>query len=168
MRLVGRGGLGGLRAGPLAAEAGLGPGWIHRLFENRASFVRQLVDVVHDRATTYTGEAASITADPRVRLELLLLLELQETPEVRETSTTWGRLRAWAVADPALRIPLRRATQDWNRVVYGLLEQARGNAAERLTVLVEGLSGRWLNGSISLERAQRLLGDAIAVELDRP
>ncbi|WP_211245602.1 hypothetical protein [Actinomadura oligospora] len=42
------------------------------------------------------------------------------------------------------------------------------DAAERLTALVEGLSGRWLNGSLSLDRAQKLLGDAIAVELDRP
>ncbi|WP_211245601.1 TetR/AcrR family transcriptional regulator [Actinomadura oligospora] len=117
VRLVGREGLGGLRTGPLAAEAGLSPGWIPRLFEDRASFVRQLVEVVHDRAVAYTGEADAITADPRARLELLLLLELQETPEVRETSATWARLRASAATDLALRNPLRRATQDWNRVL---------------------------------------------------
>ncbi len=39
------------------------------------------------------------------------------------------------------------------------------DAAERLTALVEGLSERWLSGSITLERAQHLLAGAITAEL---
>ncbi|MEV6909339.1 hypothetical protein [Amycolatopsis sp. NPDC051071] len=39
-------------------------------------------------------------------------------------------------------------------------------AAERLTSLVEGLSERWLSGSMGLDRARDLLRGAIALELD--
>jgi len=37
--------------------------------------------------------------------------------------------------------------------------------AERLTALVEGLSERWLSGSIPLARAQHMLRDSIRIEL---
>jgi AcrR family transcriptional regulator len=37
--------------------------------------------------------------------------------------------------------------------------------AERLTALVEGLSERWLSGSIPLTRAQHMLRDSIRIEL---
>ena len=40
-----------------------------------------------------------------------------------------------------------------------------GDVAERLTALVEGLSERWLSGSITLERARQLLAGAITAEL---
>ena len=40
------------------------------------------------------------------------------------------------------------------------------DAAERLTALVEGLSERWLSGSIPIERARELLTGAISVEID--
>ncbi|MFE0020991.1 TetR family transcriptional regulator C-terminal domain-containing protein, partial [Amycolatopsis sp. NPDC059021] len=40
------------------------------------------------------------------------------------------------------------------------------DAAERLTALIEGLSERWLSGSMTVARARTLLHDAIARELD--
>lgn len=40
-------------------------------------------------------------------------------------------------------------------------------AAERLTALVEGLSARWLSGSLPLAHARELMASAIAAELDR-
>ena len=42
------------------------------------------------------------------------------------------------------------------------------DAAERLTALVEGLSQRWLSGSITLVRAQHLLAGALNTELGTP
>lgn len=39
------------------------------------------------------------------------------------------------------------------------------DAAERLTALVEGLSERWLSGSLELERARALLEGAVDAEL---
>ncbi|MFB6810745.1 TetR family transcriptional regulator, partial [Streptomyces sp. NPDC056387] len=42
---------------------------------------------------------------------------------------------------------------------------ARAGAAERLTALVEGLSSRWLSGSLPLAHARELTTTAIAAEL---
>lgn len=105
----------------------------------------------------------------------MLLLELQDTPEVRENSTAWGELRASAVFDPVLREDLARATLVWVQEVAGLLGQVRPLApavglaasAERLTALLEGLSMRWLSGGLGIDHARSLMAQAVEVELDR-
>jgi hypothetical protein len=85
-------------------------------------------------------------------------------------------LRASAVFDGDLREQLRDATQQWSADLREVITMAQGSgmadagvdptdAAERLTALVEGLSERWLSGSITLERAQHLLAGAITAEL---
>ncbi|WP_431895231.1 hypothetical protein [Nonomuraea sp. bgisy101] len=68
--------------------------------------MRRTLEFVNERAGRYTDEAREIGEDPRAQLELLLLLELQDTPTVRENSAAWGELRASAVFDPDLREPL--------------------------------------------------------------
>lgn len=40
-------------------------------------------------------------------------------------------------------------------------------AAERLTALLEGLSGRWLSGLLPVAHARDLMRAAIGVEVDR-
>lgn len=105
----------------------------------------------------------------------LLLLELQDTPEVRENSTAWGELRASAVFDPVLREDLARATLMWVQEVAALLGQVHpmapaarlASAAERLTALLEGLSMRWLSGGLAIDHARALMSEAIEVELAR-
>jgi AcrR family transcriptional regulator len=78
-----------------------------------------------------------------------------------------------ALVDKAL---VDKALVDRALVDKALVERApaeRGGAAdadpaaiaERLTALVEGLSERWLSGSIALDRARQMLREAIAVEL---
>ncbi|MFI6294576.1 TetR family transcriptional regulator C-terminal domain-containing protein [Nonomuraea sp. NPDC050790] len=114
--------------------------------------------------------------DPREQLELLLLLELQDIPAVRENSAAWGELRASAVFNPGLREPLNASTRAWADDVAGLVGQARAaglaaagadplDVAERLTALVEGVSERWLSGSATLERARELVKGAVVAEL---
>ncbi|MFF2898598.1 hypothetical protein ACFVU1_19370, partial [Streptomyces sp. NPDC057966] len=49
----------------------------------------------------------------------------------------------------------------------GLRAGADPYPAERLTALLEGLSMRWLSGVLSLEHAQELMVEAIAVETGR-
>lgn len=106
----------------------------------------------------------------------MLLLEIQGTPAVRENSIAWGELRASAVFNDELREPLREATQAWSTDLERVIKAAQESeladpgidsvdAAERLTALVEGLSERWLSGSLTLERAQHLLAGAMAAEL---
>lgn len=171
--MIARRGVRGLRVGELAAEAGVSTSLIYYHFTDRAGILRRTLEFISDRAERYTAEREDGPESPRDELKRTLLLELQETPEVRENSTAWGELRASAVFDPDLREDVAKATHSWVHEISYLLAQARPTgtapehaaAAERLTALLEGLSVRWLSGSLPLEHARRLLADAIDGEL---
>ncbi|MEV7568568.1 TetR/AcrR family transcriptional regulator [Streptomyces tanashiensis] len=180
-RVIARRGVRGLRVEELAAEAGVSTGLIYYHFKDRTGILRHTLEFINDRAERYTNtqdpDAEPLT--PREELDQVLLLELQDTPEVRENSSAWGELRASAVFDPVLREDLARATLVWVQEVAGLLGQVRPMApaatlaasAERLTALLEGLSMRWLSGGLAIDHARTLLREAVEVELarlDRP
>ncbi|MER5732561.1 helix-turn-helix domain-containing protein [Streptomyces sp. NPDC002138] len=176
-RVIARRGVRGLRVEELAAEAGVSTALIYYHFKDRAGILRATLEFINDRAGRYTTERdpARPGLDARGELEQTLLLELQDTPDVRETSTAWGELRASAVFDPDLREDLARATRVWVHEVGELLglvhpmasAAALTAAAERLTALVEGLSSRWLSGSLELAQARELMASAITTELER-
>ncbi|MFD3555281.1 TetR/AcrR family transcriptional regulator [Streptomyces goshikiensis] len=179
-RVIARRGVRGLRVGELAAEAGVSTSLIYYHFTDRAGILRRTLEFISDRADRYTAERdpgpgpGPDAVDPRTELAQVLLLELQDTPEVRENSTAWGELRASAVFDADLREDVAKATHTWVHEIADLLAHARPTgtapahaaAAERLTALLEGLSVRWLSGSLPLEHARGLLADAIEAELD--
>ncbi|GAA1994698.1 TetR/AcrR family transcriptional regulator [Amycolatopsis minnesotensis] len=176
VRVIAQDGVRGLRVEKLAAEAEVSTALIYYHFKDRAGVLRRALDHVNDRAVRYTEVAAR---DPRARLEQVLVLELQDTDEVRDNSVAWGELRASAVFSDDLREPLRASTLAWSEDVESLIREAQGaglakpdtspaDAAERLTALVEGLSERWLSGSVTLERARDLLDGAITAELGPP
>ncbi|MER7673894.1 TetR/AcrR family transcriptional regulator [Kitasatospora sp. NPDC096128] len=176
-RVIARRGVRGLRVEELAAEAGVSTALIYYHFKDRTGILRQTLEFINDRAERYTTERAAeappLTA--REELEQTLLLELQDTVEVRENSTAWGELRASAVFDETLREDLARATRVWVQEIAELLGTvqpmssavALAGAAERLTALLEGLSTRWLSGSLPLAHARMLMADAIDAELAR-
>ncbi|MFJ9339705.1 TetR/AcrR family transcriptional regulator [Streptomyces sp. NPDC101733] len=183
-RVIARRGVRGLRVGELAAEAGVSTALIYYHFKDRTGILRHALAFIGDRADRYTGTApvtgpgtdtGTEDADPRRLLERTLLLEFQDLPEVRENSTAWGELRAHAVFDPELREDLTAAGAAWVEEVAGLLgtlcpaapAPAVTAAAERLTALLEGLSGRWLSGLAPLEHARELMRGAIGVEIGR-
>ncbi|MER7673884.1 TetR/AcrR family transcriptional regulator [Kitasatospora sp. NPDC096128] len=186
-RVIARRGIRGLRMGELAAEAGVSTALIYYHFTDRAGTLRRTLEFISDRADHYTADhctadhnsagrqPATRAADPRTDLEQILLRELQDTAEVRENSTAWGELRATAVFEPDLREELARSTHTWVHDVAELLARAdpagtapaHAAAAERLTALTEGLSVRWLSGSLSLDHARRLLRGAVDTELAR-
>ncbi|MEV7376167.1 helix-turn-helix domain-containing protein [Streptomyces sp. NPDC090301] len=180
-RVIARRGVRGLRVEELAAEAGVSTGLIYYHFKDRTGILRNTLEFINDRAERYTTERDP-DAEPlsaREELDEVLLLELQDTPEVRENSSAWGELRASAVFDPVLREDLARATLTWTQEVAALLGRVRpmapaaalAAAAERLTALLEGLSMRWLSGGIGIDHARTLLREAVGVELaslDRP
>ncbi|MFD9242758.1 TetR/AcrR family transcriptional regulator [Streptomyces sp. NPDC059556] len=174
-RVIARRGVRGLRVEELAAEAGVSTGLIYYHFKDRTGILRNTLEFINDRAERYTTERDP-DAEPlsaREELDEVLLLELQDTPEVRENSSAWGELRASAVFDPVLREDLARATLTWTQEVAALLGQVRpmapaaalAAAAERLTALLEGLSMRWLSGGIGIDHARTLLREAVGVEL---
>ncbi|APE25709.1 MULTISPECIES: TetR/AcrR family transcriptional regulator [Streptomyces] len=174
-RLIARRGVRGLRVEELAAEAGVSTGLIYYHFKDRTGILRHTLEFINDRAERYTTsrDPDAEPLGPREELDEVLLLELQDTPEVRENSSAWGELRASAVFDPVLREDLARATLVWVQEVAALLGQVQpmapaavlASAAERLTALLEGLSMRWLSGGLAIEHARSLLREAVDVEL---
>ncbi|WP_314622028.1 TetR/AcrR family transcriptional regulator [Streptomyces stackebrandtii] len=174
-RVIARRGVRGLRVEELAEEAGVSTGLIYYHFKDRNGILRHTLEFINDRAERYTAAQAEAAEplDPREELDQVLLLELQDIPEVRENSTAWGELRASAVFDPVLREDLARATLVWVQEVAGLLGQVQPMApavrlaasAERLTALLEGLSMRWLSGGLAIDHARTLLSEAVEVEL---
>ncbi|MEV7033560.1 TetR/AcrR family transcriptional regulator [Streptomyces sp. NPDC093272] len=174
-RLIARRGVRGLRMEELAAEAGVSTALIYYYFKDRAGTLRHTLEFISDRAERYTSDE-DFTADPhdaRHELEQSLLLEFQDTPEVRENSTAWGELRASAIFEPDLRGDLAGATLTWIHEVAALLGRISPTAAapaltasaERLTGLLEGLSTRWLSGALPLPHAHRLVREAVSVEI---
>ncbi|MFF4434246.1 TetR/AcrR family transcriptional regulator [Streptomyces sp. NPDC001513] len=176
VRVIARNGVRGLRVEELAAEAGVSTALIYYHFKDRAGLVQRTLAFISDRATGYTEEALKDTEDAREVLLQLLLSELQDTPRVRENSIAWGELRASAVFDTDLRATLAESTRSWSEDTAEAISDAQAagladlhvtplDAAERLTALVEGLSERWLSGSLSLDRARALLTGAVDAEL---
>jgi AcrR family transcriptional regulator len=176
-RVIARRGVRGLRVEELAEEAGVSIGLIYYHFKDRTGILRHTLEFINDRAERYTTAQApdAEPLSPREELDQVLLLELQDVPEVRENSTAWGELRASAVFDPVLREDLARATLVWVQEVAALLGQVHpmapaarlASAAERLTALLEGLSMRWLSGGLAIDHARTLMSEAIEVELAR-
>ncbi|MGY4953547.1 TetR/AcrR family transcriptional regulator [Streptomyces nigrescens] len=175
-RLIARRGVRGLRVEEVSAEAAVSTALIYYHFKDRAGLLRRTLEFISRRAVRYTDAALEASDDPRVQLTEMLLLELQDTPQVKENSAAWGELRATAVFDPDLRELLAAATRSWVEDLAGLLRRAQEAgpdgagtdpyaAAERLTALVEGLSERWLSGTTSLQRAHELLRGAVDTEL---
>ena len=176
-RVIARRGVRGLRVEELAEEAGVSTGLIYYHFKDRTGILRHTLEFINERAERYTAaqDGTAEPLSPREELDQVLLLELQDTPEVRENSTAWGELRASAVFDPVLREDLARATLVWMQEVAGLLGQVQplapavglAAAAERLTALLEGLSMRWLSGGLAIDHARTLMADAVEAELAR-
>ncbi|MFJ9953126.1 TetR/AcrR family transcriptional regulator [Kitasatospora sp. NPDC091207] len=174
-RVIARRGVRGLRVGELATEAGVSTALIYYHFTDRAGILRETLAFIGERADRYTAEPDpdDTARGPRAELEQALLLELQNSAEVRENSTAWGELRASAVFESSLRDDLARATHTWVHEIAELLGRvhptgtapAHAASAERLTALLEGLSIRWLSGSLPLDHARRLLGEAVDAEL---
>ncbi|MFF2083237.1 TetR/AcrR family transcriptional regulator [Nocardia sp. NPDC058176] len=177
IRVIAQDGVRGLRIEKLAAEAGVSTALIYYHFNDRAGVLHSALEFINSQAQRYTDNGTS-PADPRAELEKTLMLEIQDNPDVRNNSIAWGELRASAVFSDNLREQLRTTTESWVDEVTTLINQARDAelthpdidataAAERLTALVEGLSERWLSGSITVERARELVSGAIVAELGR-
>jgi AcrR family transcriptional regulator len=176
---IARRGVRGLRVEEVAREAGVSLGLVYYHFTDRAGLLAETFRFLNDRAADYVADAVANARDPVERVTQRLLSELQDEPLVVENSAAWGELRASAVFEEFLREPLRVATRRWIDAVAEAIEAAQAAgladaqvdpqaAGARLTALVEGLSDRWLSGSLALEEARDLLAGAVAHELGTP
>jgi AcrR family transcriptional regulator len=177
-RMIAQAGVRGLRVERIAEAAGVSTALIYYHFTDRAGLLRATLAFIADRADRYTMPDPD-SLDARTVLEQVLLRELQDTEDIRENSTAWGELRSTAIFEEYLRDQLRDSTRQWITDITELTAKALAEQspapgapgadpaaiAERLTALVEGLSERWLSGSIPLTRAQHMLRDSIRIEL---
>ena len=189
--VIARSGVRGLRVEAVAEAAGVSVALIYYHFTDRTTLLRETLRHVNEHAWHYTAGKVAVDADPVRRLRELLLLELPgsatgESNSVRETSIAWGELRASAVFGEELRADLREATDIWvAEIAEAVRDARRASAAEpdaaepgaaepdaadraaahRLTALVEGVSARWLSGSLTLNQAHDVLLGAVALEL---
>ncbi|NJC24173.1 AcrR family transcriptional regulator [Arthrobacter pigmenti] len=168
-RSIAQFGVRGLRVNDVAAEAGVSPGLLYYHFKDRAGLLAATLQHINEQSV---GSAGSAEADSYERLQNLLLDEIRDNPEVREASAAWNELRASAVFEASIAEPLRESTRQWISNVSRAIEdaQAAGRVDTRtdarqnavvLTALVEGLSGRWLGGSLTTDEARDHLRQAV-------
>lgn len=172
-RCIARNGVRGLRVQDVAREAGVSPGLLYYHYTDRAGLLAASLAFVNERAARYSADPAGAD-DPRERVRQQLHRELQDRPEVRENSAAWGELRASAIFDDTLRDQLAATTRAWNDTIVAAIGRSAARdvdphrVAALLTALVEGLSNRWLSGTMTLDEAHRALDDAIEALLVAP
>jgi AcrR family transcriptional regulator len=175
-RAIARSGVRGLRVEEVARQAGVSTALLYYHFSDRSGLLQSTLEHINQQANSYTEAAIADSSGARDELEQLLLLEFQDDSMVVENSKAWGELRASAVFDGSLQEPLRASTIRWSGDVAAAIRRVvrderisfeidHDAAGERLTALVEGLSERWLSGTITLARAHALMREAIAREL---
>ena len=176
-RVIARRGVRGLRVEELAREAKISVSLIYYYFDSRENLLRRTLEFVDERASDYTAPNSGRQSSITDTLQESLAGEVQDDPKVRENSAVWGELRSSAWFDETVRETVTRLTEKWVAVVADRIRtgQAAGEiagdaepraAAERLTALVEGVSGRWLAGEISTEYAQQLIRTGVRHELE--
>jgi AcrR family transcriptional regulator len=165
-------GVRGMRVEDVAARAGVSTALLYYHFGDRLTLIRAALDEANAQAPSgvLRGPHDGSTALQAVRDALLR--EFDESPAIRGNSIVWNEVSASAVFEPELRDDLRRVTAEWNgwvaeAIADGLAEgSVRAGvdpeaAAALLTSVVEGLSLRWLAGSLELEQARALCRDAV-------
>lgn len=175
---IARNGVRGMRVNDVAAEAGVSPGLLYYHFTDRAGLLAATLEHINKQVSKDDADPASPDAEDRGRhFRHLLLDEIKDDADVRRNSVAWNELRACSIFEQELAEPLSRTTAEWNREIAqaivaaseGTSEDEAAVTAEILTSLVEGISGRWLNGFITTDHARSLLMTAIgALTTARP
>lgn len=167
---IARSGVRGMRVNDVAAEAGVSPGLLYYHFTDRAGLLAATLEHINKQVSKDDAAPASPDAEDRVRhFRHLLLDEIKDDADVRRNSVAWNELRACSIFEQELAEPLSRTTAEWNRGIAqaivaaseSISEDQAAVTAEILTSLVEGISGRWLNGFITTDHAHSLLTTAI-------
>lgn len=176
-RVIARSGIRGLRVDAVASAAEVSTTLLYHYFASRAGLLAATLEFVNDRAENYTRAPDGLHG--RARLEHQLAGEFQDTADVRTNSAVWNEFRAAAVFDTSLRASVDEAGRTWKTTIASSIAQGQRDgsidagvvpepAAERLTVLVEGLSGRWLSELVTTAEAHDHVSAALAGECPAP
>ena len=160
---IARRGTRGLRVEAVAAAAGVSPTLIYHHFGDRSTLLQNALEHIGTRADTYTAPPRGSGRD---MVLAVLQGEIQDVDTVRTNSAAWGELRDTAIFDEALRPTIAALTQRWVDDVTALVRIGLDDGsimgvrdpaalAVRLTLIVEGVSSRWLTGIISPHRGPR-------------
>jgi AcrR family transcriptional regulator len=167
---IARNGVRGMRVNDVATEAGVSPGLLYYHFTDRAGLLAATLEHINKQVSKDDAAPSSLDAEDRARhFRHLLLDEIKDDADVRRNSVAWNELRACSIFEQELAEPLSRTTAEWNReIAHAIVAASEGTSeedaavtAEILTSLVEGISGRWLNGFITTDHARSLLTTAI-------
>ncbi|ADB52694.1 TetR/AcrR family transcriptional regulator [Conexibacter woesei] len=165
-------GVRGMRVEDVAARAGVSTSLLYYHFDDRLTLLRAALDHANAQAPSGLLRVPHAGTTEFEAVRNALLRELDTVPQIRNNSIVWNEISATAVFEPELREDLRRVTAEWNgwvaeAIAAGVAEGSiragldPADTAELLTSVVEGLSLRWLAGSLELERARVLCRDAI-------
>lgn len=171
-RTIAESGLRGFRMTAVAREAGVSIGLLSYHFGDRDGLLQAALDRVNE-GTAQRAARDPHAPTPRAELEALLCSEFGEAPHIRAGSIVWNELRAAAVFAPAQARSLSHSTDAWQSVVCELAARAYPardpeSTALCLTALVEGLSGRWLSGQITVAQAHSSLRATLAMLATQP
>lgn len=150
----------------VAREAGVSIGLLSYHFGDRDGLLHAALDHVNHSAAARADLVPS-TQSASERLCALLCSEFGDDERIREGSIAWNELRAVSVFEASSAAAVTRSTADWQTEVERLIAEAdpqcdAGATALMLTALVEGLSGRWLTGQITVADAQTSIRSTLA------
>jgi AcrR family transcriptional regulator len=167
-RTIARRGIRGLRVEEVAAAAGVSTSLLYYHFRSRAGLVNAAFEYASERAPSTALRVASDSRSGYEALEGALVAELDDDPTVRDYAVVWGEVCAGAVYEPEFRSVITHITRNWRATLAGAIERGIADGSIRRDVdpqetadvlisMIEGLSVRWLAGSLDLERARELL-----------
>jgi AcrR family transcriptional regulator len=165
-------GVRGLRINTVAEVAGVSTGLLYYHFNDRDGLLTAAFEHVNNRQRAYRSLSDVPDDSPRTRLEHHVLDEFQDLPGVVEMSSAWHELRASAVYEEQLRPALATAASAFADELAAEVRAAQESGevdarvnADRtgllVSVLMDGLDGRWLCGEISTEDVRDLLASAL-------
>ena len=173
-RVIVKAGAHDLRVEDVAAEAGVSPALVYYYFDTRARLLGDAFE--HADSMSKNRRAIDDSAPGNRQVAELLLMELEETPVVRDNWIMWSEMCAVAVFNDDLREIVEKAMDAWVGSVERRIRAGKEDgsiasdvspkdAAERLTAVVDNLGTKWMLGAMTRARARRLVRGAIAAEL---
>lgn len=174
--VIGRGGVHELRVEDVAKEVGISPALVYYYFDTRADLLSRAFEFADARSMTNTLAKLDLEAPSGQQVREILLLELDDVPEVRENWVIWSEMAAGAFFDDDLKQAVAKWSGHWFRMIAELIAKGKEEgslppqvdaeaAAQRLTGTLDSLGGRVLLGIIERERAVELMKGALALEL---
>lgn len=174
-RAIARFGLSGLYIRHVAEEAGVSRALVSYYFPTKRELLSAALGYAESRAIDEIAARTPSGSAPE-RLEKMLLLEIDDSPAVRDNWIIWGELTQAAVFEPEYNELIDSWLRRWMDNVAVVIEegQAEGSisgavdpkaSAERLTAVVDGLGPRWLLGHTSEGTAHSVIRTSISQEL---